>query len=92
MRLGRPVVATAVGGTPGLVGDGALLVAPDDADALAAAMGRLLTDERRRADLARRAAAVAASWPTEAEAAHAVAAVYRELIGASAGEAPATRP
>lgn len=88
MRLARPVVATAVGGTPGLVGDGALLVPADDVDALVEAMGRLVTDERQRADLARRAAAVAAGWPTEADTARAVSAVYRELLGASAGEAP----
>jgi glycosyltransferase involved in cell wall biosynthesis len=46
MAQGRPVVATAVGGTPELVVDGGtgLLVPPNDVDALAAALGRLLAD------------------------------------------------
>ena len=90
MRLARPVVATDVGGVSGLVGDGAVLVPSEDADALAAAISGLLTDEPRRLELARRGAAVAAKWPTEADTARAVGAVYRELLGASDGEAPAT--
>ena len=46
MAQGKPVVATAVGGTPELVVDGetGLLVPPDDAEALAGALGRLLSD------------------------------------------------
>ena len=52
MALGRPVVATAVGGTPELVADGetGLLVPPRDVAALTAALKRVLDDEglRRR--------------------------------------------
>jgi glycosyltransferase involved in cell wall biosynthesis len=52
MALGRPVVATRVGGTPELVGDGetGVLVPPRDVGALAEALQRLLGDEplRRR--------------------------------------------
>jgi glycosyltransferase involved in cell wall biosynthesis len=52
MALGRPVVATPVGGTPELVADGetGLLVPPRDVEALAAALKRVLDDEglRRR--------------------------------------------
>jgi glycosyltransferase involved in cell wall biosynthesis len=46
MAAGRPVVATAVGGTPELIEDGVhgLLVPPGDAAALAAAVRRLLDD------------------------------------------------
>ena len=46
MALGRPVVATNVGGIPEMVEDGVtgLLVPPHDPDALAAAIVRLLTD------------------------------------------------
>lgn len=46
MSLGRPVVATAVGGVPGLVKDEetGLLVDPDDPAALAAGVVRLLLD------------------------------------------------
>jgi glycosyltransferase involved in cell wall biosynthesis len=46
MAQARPVVATAVGGTPELVVDGetGLLVPPDDVDALARALKRALSD------------------------------------------------
>lgn len=52
MAQAKPVVATAVGGTPEIVVDGetGLLVPPDDVDALAAALARLLADP----ELARR--------------------------------------
>ena len=43
--------AEGAGALPEVVGDGAELVAPGDADALAAAIDRLLVDERARADL-----------------------------------------
>jgi glycosyltransferase involved in cell wall biosynthesis len=45
MALGVPVVASARGALPEVVGDAGLLVEPDDIDGLAAAMERLLTDE-----------------------------------------------
>ncbi|WP_175443071.1 glycosyltransferase family 4 protein [Halofilum ochraceum] len=46
MALGRPLVATAVGGTPEVVPDGVagVLVPPEDPAALAAAMLRVLSD------------------------------------------------
>jgi glycosyltransferase involved in cell wall biosynthesis len=46
MAAGKPVIATAVGGTPEVVTDGGngLLIPPRDAAALAAALERLLTD------------------------------------------------
>jgi glycosyltransferase involved in cell wall biosynthesis len=49
MAQGKPVVATAVGGTPELVLDGVtgLLVPPGDARALADALGALLADPAR---------------------------------------------
>jgi glycosyltransferase involved in cell wall biosynthesis len=46
MALGRPVVATAAGGVPGIVKDGetGVLVDPEDPEALAEAITRLLAD------------------------------------------------
>jgi glycosyltransferase involved in cell wall biosynthesis len=57
MDAGIPVVATPVGGVPELVtnGETGLLVPPEDPDALAAALGRLLAEP----DTARRLAAAA---------------------------------
>lgn len=54
MALGRPVVASAAGGNPELVEDGAsgLLVPPRDPAAAAAAVRRLLTDTWQTARLA----------------------------------------
>jgi glycosyltransferase involved in cell wall biosynthesis len=67
MVAARPVVATAVGDVPALVRDGVtgLLVAPGDADALAAAVGRILKDPALAADLgaAARRQALAAHGP-----------------------------
>jgi glycosyltransferase involved in cell wall biosynthesis len=50
MSFGLPVVVTAVGGVPEVVTDGVegMLGPPSDASALAAALGALLEDARRR--------------------------------------------
>ena len=79
LRAGRPLVATAVGGLPGLLGDGAVLVPPGDAAALGAAVRRLLDDPAAAAALADRGRAVAASWPSEQDTVAQVAALYDEL-------------
>jgi glycosyltransferase involved in cell wall biosynthesis len=46
MAAGKPVIATAVGGLPEVVteGENGLLIPPRDAEALAGALARLLTD------------------------------------------------
>jgi glycosyltransferase involved in cell wall biosynthesis len=48
MAVGVPVVATAVGAIPEVVGDGALLVPLGDSDALAGALADVLDDEEVR--------------------------------------------
>lgn len=81
MALGRPVVATTVGGTPELVADGetGLLVPPRDVGALTAALKRVLDDEglRRRLGKAGRLR-VAERFSTEAMTRD-VLAVYDEV-------------
>ncbi|MFG1780675.1 glycosyltransferase family 4 protein [Micromonospora sp. NPDC049051] len=85
MRAGVPLVATAVGGLPELVGDAAVLVPPGDVDAVDAAVRDLLDDEARRAELARRGAERAATWPSEADTLAQLAALYAELAPHAAG-------
>ncbi len=79
LRAGVPLVATAVGGLPGLVGDAARLVPPGDVDALDAAVRALLADTDLRAGYARRGREQARDWPDEAGTLAAVRAVYAEV-------------
>jgi glycosyltransferase involved in cell wall biosynthesis len=79
LRAGVPLVGTDVGGLPELVGDAAVLVPPEDPDALDAAVTALLDDPARRADLAARGRERAATWPTEEQAIDRIQAVYAEL-------------
>ena len=68
MAAGVPVVATRAGSLPEVCGDGADLVAPGDAAALAAALGRVLGDGAHRAALVARGSAVAAGYDWDATA------------------------
>lgn len=79
LRAGVPLVASAVGGLPELVGDAGLLVPHADADALAAAVTGLLGDPGRRASLATAGRARAACLPTEDDTVAHVLSVYDEL-------------
>ncbi|MCX4453135.1 glycosyltransferase family 4 protein [Streptomyces sp. NBC_01340] len=74
-----PLIATAVGGIPELVGDAAELVPCADADALAGAVVRLLEDDERRELLKERGVRQATTWPTEDETVAQVLSVYDEL-------------
>ncbi|MEU5158222.1 glycosyltransferase family 4 protein [Streptomyces sp. NPDC020875] len=85
LRLGVPLVATAVGGVPELVGDAAELVPYGDPDALALALSALLADPARRAALARAGRAQAATWQTEDETVAHVLSVYDELVPRAGG-------
>jgi len=65
MAAGVPVVASRAGALPEVLGDGAHLVPPGDADALAEGLALVLSDDELRAGLVARGAAQAArySWP-----------------------------
>ena len=76
LRAGVPLIATAVGGLPGLVGDAAVLVPPGDVAALEAAVRDLLADPVRRADYAARGPRRAADWPSEQDTVDDVRAAY----------------
>ncbi|MFE3433981.1 glycosyltransferase family 4 protein [Streptomyces sp. NPDC059171] len=79
LRSGVPLVATAVGGVPELVGEAAELVPYGNAEALARAVARLLGDPAARARLAGAGRVQAAGWPTEDDAIAHVLSVYDEL-------------
>jgi glycosyltransferase involved in cell wall biosynthesis len=81
MSYGLAIVATAVGGVPDVVADEeqALVVAPGDAAALAAALGRLGADPELRARLGAAALARSADFSPDAVAER-ISAVYRELL------------
>ena len=79
LRAGAPVVATAVGGIPAMVGDAAVLVPYGDVEALADAVAALLDDPTARERLSTAARARADDLPDDTDAVDAVLAVYRRL-------------
>ena len=82
LRAGTPLVAARTGGLPELLGDAADLVPVGDADALAGAVVRLLTDADHAARLAEAGRRQAATWPDEAGTGRQLVALYGELLGA----------
>ncbi|MDD9382061.1 glycosyltransferase family 4 protein [Streptomyces sp. ZAF1911] len=79
LRMGVPLVATAVGGVPELVGAAGVLVPYGDAGVLAAAVAGLLADPARRGELAVAGRAQALTWPSEDDTVAQVLSVYDEL-------------
>jgi glycosyltransferase involved in cell wall biosynthesis len=78
LRAGVPLVATAVGGVPGLVGDAALLVPAGDPAALAAAVRRVLTEPGLAATLAGAGRVQSSAWPDETAVQEMLIKLYRE--------------
>ena len=83
MAAGVPVVATAAGAIPEVVGDAALLVPVGDTDALAAALVRVLDDSEERARLIE-AGTRRAAWYTWERCADGLATLYHDA--SQAGE------
>jgi glycosyltransferase involved in cell wall biosynthesis len=90
MGAGLPVVATRVGGVPEVVVDGqtGLLADASDADALAAAVRKLLTDATLRQRLAMAGQARAAALFSQQAMHAAYARLYREMLGLEASTGP----
>jgi glycosyltransferase involved in cell wall biosynthesis len=83
LRAGVPLVATAVGGLPGMVGDAAVLVPAGDVDAIDTAVRDLLAEPARRADYAERGPRQAAQWPSEEDTVADVRAAYASVTAES---------
>jgi glycosyltransferase involved in cell wall biosynthesis len=80
LRARTPVVATLVGGVPGLTGeDAAVLVPPGDARALAVAVRSVLTDPPLAARLSAAAAVRASRLPSAADTVGAALAAYASV-------------
>lgn len=87
LAFGKPMVLSAVGGFPEVAATGAArLVPPGDTEALAGAIEELARDEAARAELAAAASRAAAGPFSWDEAANRTLDLYRELLGAGAGE------
>jgi glycosyltransferase involved in cell wall biosynthesis len=80
LSCGTPVVGSNVSSIPEVVGDGGLLLPPDDVDGMAKALIKLATDTDFRAELSRRALAQAARFSCEKTAQETLAA-YRDVAG-----------
>jgi len=83
MACGRPIVASAVGALPEVVGDAGILVPPEDPVALAEALIGLLSDTRKREDLGTKAAARARMFSLEERAKRLVELVREVARGAN---------
>jgi glycosyltransferase involved in cell wall biosynthesis len=83
LAFGKPLVLSAVGGFPEVAEQGAArLVPPEDSRSLAASLGELVSDDGARSELAKAAAATAASSYSWDEAARRTLALYEELLEA----------
>jgi glycosyltransferase involved in cell wall biosynthesis len=81
LRAGRPLVATRVGGIPGMVGDAAVLVPSGDEAALEAAVTRILDNPEFAERLASSASRQALRLPTDEDALDQLTQVYARATG-----------
>jgi glycosyltransferase involved in cell wall biosynthesis len=81
LAAGRPLVATAVGGLPELVGTAGLLVPPDDPSALASAIDQVVSDPDLAAHLGGLARQRAEHLPTAIDVTASVIAAYQSVLG-----------
>jgi glycosyltransferase involved in cell wall biosynthesis len=85
LRAGRPLVASRVGGIPGLTGEaGALLIPANDPVRLASAIASVLDDPAQSDRLAAAALARAGTLPSESDAVDAAIAGYARLAASTA--------
>ena len=82
LLAGLPLVSTAVGGVPDLVGEAAILVPPGNPAAAARAVAGLADDSAERARLAEAGRRQAATWPSEDDVVTDLLTAYAELVGA----------
>jgi glycosyltransferase involved in cell wall biosynthesis len=93
LAFAKPTVLSDVGGFGEVAATGAgLLVAPGDAEALARALSRLLSEDAERSRMAQAAATAAAGPYSWDEAARQTLEVYRRLTGTHAPAAPQSAP
>lgn len=81
LRAGVPLVGTAVGGMPELLGDAAVLVHAGDVAALDGAVRTLLDDPDRCRAMADAGRARARTWPSDKDTVTRILGVYEELTG-----------
>jgi glycosyltransferase involved in cell wall biosynthesis len=79
MACGTPVVTSTASSLPEVAGNAALTVAPDDADALTAALQRALADRAWREETRVKGLARAAAFTWESTARR-TASVYRDAL------------
>ena len=87
LACGTPVIASNRGSLPEIVGDGGLLLEPDDVEGLTEAMEKLLADDDLQTDLQQKGLAHAARFSWEKTARETLA-VYREIRRSCASTRP----
>lgn len=88
LRAGRPIVTTAVGGIPAMVGDAAVLVPPAQPWLLAQAVDLVLDSPELASSLSERALERAAALPSETDVLEQVTAIYTRVMSGRRSSSP----